>query len=187
VIVTLTPLPTASPVPTATLPFDVTGLLGRWVISLEYKIVGNPTVAEVRYVGILELQVKGDATLTGNGMWQASANHPPCAASVADELPLEAAVSGTLSAQEDGSVRADIRLIPAIPLQTTTVSILCSAGAQPTQHTLALLWPALQVTNGPQFSVPLRRGYSATFSVDLSGPSAGGLHGSLTTQILVSR
>ncbi len=87
IVVTVTPRPTETPLPTITPFFDVVQLSGRWLLDINYQLRSSPFFDNVRYVGSFPLNVAPDGTLSGSGTFYTTVDQPPCSANVREGTP----------------------------------------------------------------------------------------------------
>jgi hypothetical protein len=189
ITVVVTREPTATPTlpPTATLPYNITPLLGDWNIDMNFDLRGNRIFSDVRFIGSATLQVGLDGAVAGNIEFYPTVFQQPCVASVLDSEPLRAVIAGTLRQAPDGTVMSDLVFQPDKLLQPTSLRLFCPDFKVPYESSEPLLWPALKAAYDLSFSFPFRTGYNETLTADLTGPSGGGLRGLLISDIRLGR
>lgn len=191
VIVTRKPLPTPTLEPTATLPYDIGGVAGPWTLDLRFSMYDNPVFNHVQFIGAAALSVDGRGQVSGAAEFYASASpsasQAGCTTSVLDSAPIAAQVQGTLRSGDGGAVLGDVTLVPDDPLAATSLWLFCPDFAEPYQAAEPIFWPALGAANALRFTLPFQSGAQYTTDADLSGPSGGGLHGLLHSEIRLSR
>lgn len=190
VVVTRTPLPTATLTPTPTLPYDITAANGTWNVNMVFTLRGHQSFREVRFVGLAQINVDLTGQVTGSAEFYPSLNTPRCVSAVLDSDPLRAQVSGALRPDENGSPAEpilDLSLVPADPLQRTALRLQCPGFEEVYDVSEPLLWPALEAAGQLAFSLTLRAGFRESRVTDLIGPTAGGIRGALVSEIDVSR
>lgn len=191
IIVTRTPPPTLTPEPTATLPYDIGGVAGAWVLDLRFTLYDNPVFNHVQYVGASALNVDGRGNLSGVVEFYASvspsASQAGCTTSVLDSAPITAQLEGMLRPGDGGSIDGDITLVPDDPLAVTSLWLFCPDFTEPYQAAEPIFWPALGAANALDFTLPFQSGARHISDADLSGPSGGGLHGLLHGEIRLNR
>lgn len=187
VIVTLTPSPTPSLTPTATLPYRVESVQGTWRIDLNYQVAGDAIFQDIRFVGTVGIDIDFGGNLTGSVEFFPSVQQPPCSASVLDSEPLRATVQGSLRLDPNAEVVADLKIVPQDPLQLNRLRLFCPTFKEEVLREEPIFWTALSRTGGLDLSIPLRVGYYTQNTVELSGPTSGALRGMLFTEIAVNR
>ena len=191
IVVTRTPLPTPTHEPTATLPFDVGGVAGAWALDVRFTVHDNPVFNDVQYIGAAALNIDGRGNMSGAVEFYAnvspSASQAGCTTSVLDSAPITARIEGALRPGDGGGVLGDITLMPDDPLAVTSLWLFCPDFAEPYQTAEPIFWPALRAASTLSFTLPLQSGARHSSDADLSGPSGGGLHGLLHSDIRLSR
>jgi hypothetical protein len=191
VLVTRTPSPTPTLAPTPTFPFDVSRVLGTWTLHVTYTLRDSTRIDSVRFVGSAALEIGLDTAVSTVIEFYPAVSQPPCNTAVLDSAPLTATIDGILhpAADDDPAAGAviDLRLTPDDPLQETGLWMFCPEFDEPYQISMAMLWPALSATGELAISLPLQAGYREVSTADLSGPTGGGLRGSLVSELRISR
>jgi hypothetical protein len=185
VIVTRTPTETPPPTP---LPFDPINYVGDWLLDLSYQVYGNPAFNNLRYDSSSTITVNADGSLGGSVRFYAQAGQYDCTVQVWDAEELTATVQGLLRVDGAGAVVADITLVPDDPEQTNLLWMFCARfGGDGYQESVDVLWQSLRLTDGFTFTVPMEFGAQQTTNADLTGAGWGGLRGSITRVIRLSR
>lgn len=191
VLVTRTPSPTPTLAPTPTFPFDVSRMLGTWTLHATFTLRDSTRIDSVRFVGSAALEIGLDTAVSTVIEFYPAVSQPPCNTAVLDSAPLTATIDGILrpAAEDDPTAGAiiDLRLTPDDPLQETGLWMFCPAFDEPYQISMAMLWPALSATGELAIALPLQAGYREVSTADLSGPTGGGLRGSLVSELRISR
>jgi len=187
IIVTLPPRASNTPVPSATVPYDMLRYNGDWVVSLRVSILGHPRFNDVRYSGVGRLNVTPQGKVTGSISFATRAVQPLCTIAIRSTKQLSASISGNLVLGDDGRVYAQITLRPDDPMQATQFEMLCDKPVYETIRTENMLWPALQAARDLKLMFPIESGYTDTSLADLTGPTGGLLDGTVKIQTEVSR
>jgi hypothetical protein len=187
IIVTLPPPASLTPIPSATVPYDMLQYVGNWVVSLRVDVLGMPRFNDVRYSGVGQMSVTPQGRVSGRISFSTRAEQPLCSIAIRSSKPLEATMSGRLDLGEDGHVYAYITLRPDDPLQATEFEMLCEKPIYETIRTENILWPALTAARDLKLVFPVESGYTDSNVADLSGPTGGLLNGSVKIQTQLSR
>lgn len=187
IIVTSTPRPTATPLPRATLPYDISQVEGRWQAGIDYRLRGYPIFNDIRYSGSFEINVASDGTVTGSGTLYTTLDQPPCSAIAREGTNLAATLEGRLLPRAGGDVVGDLTIKPRDAAMRQTFDLTCAASDHSQRATVAILWPALDAIGQLHFPVPFKTGVVVSELRNLTGPSGGTLYGTLTTEIRLSR
>ena len=187
IIVTLPPPASLTPVPSATVPYDMLQYVGNWVVSLRVDVLGMPRFNDVRYSGVGQMSVTPQGKVSGRISFSTRADQPLCSIAIRSSKPLEATMSGTLELADDGHVYAHITLRPDDLLQATQFEMLCEKPVYETIRTENILWPALTAARDLKLVFPVESGYTDTNVADLTGPTGGLLNGSVRIQTELSR
>jgi len=186
VFVTRTPAPTASVVPTVTPFFDAARLAGNWQFNFTYHLRGYPAFDDIRYSGSVPLKVASDGSLSGTGIFYTALDQPPCSTIVLKNSGLPVSLTGSLINTPQG-VLADVQLVPQDAAVQQTFQMICHDAALSKTVAAALLWPALDTLNERRFRIPLAVAAQHSAVRDLTAPSGGLLHGTLSVSVQLSR
>ncbi|MBX3063688.1 MAG: hypothetical protein KF726_11965 [Anaerolineae bacterium] len=187
IIVTLTPRATETMIPTATLPYEILDYNGNWVLTIRIEVLGDPQINEVRYTGTGRLSTNLNGRIIGNISFAALAfDQPPCRVVIPESKTYDAGLSGMLRLAEDGRVYADLTISPIEPNRVTPFDIYCAQG-DITRYEANLLWATLDAVHGMQLTLPFEQGYTDVSLADLTGPGRGVLYGSAQIETTLNR
>jgi hypothetical protein len=178
--VTLTETPTATPL------FQDTDFAGRWAFDLRYELRNSTIIDDITYAGGADLSVDGDGGIAGTVSLYTTATTSRCRANLTSTDSIDAQISGKLRKLAGGDVVGDLTITPVDAAQKTTIQKLCDK-AQPILLSEPLLWPALTALDQLSLTVPFHNGISQNTVLDLTGPTAGGLHGLFTGRVQLQR
>ena len=187
VIATRAPSPTPTLAPTQPIASNIQRLVGNWIFTVDYVLVGYPFYSNIHYSGTLKLSVADDGSLFGGGDIYTNLEQPPCNAVVADGSDLQLSLSGQLIANKnpDESPLATLQISPTDPNATQTFQLDCKDDTLKDKRIVALLWPALATTDQLQVQFPFKRGKVLTDNRNLTAASGGSVHGTLVTEMRI--
>jgi hypothetical protein len=166
-------------------------VVGTWAVDLRFALLDNLVFSRVQYIGAAALNVDERGNLSGALEFYAnavpSAAQTGCTTSVTDAAPITARIQGALRPGDVDDVLGDITLVPDDPLAVTSLWLFCPDFSEPYEAAEPLFWPALRAANMLEFALPFQPGARLTSSADLTGPSGGGLHGLLQSEIRLTR
>jgi hypothetical protein len=192
----VTPLPTNTPLPTPTLPYDIFGVAGDWGMSFVFDIAGGEIATTHSYWGFADVHVGIDGTVTGGGHFQPDIENPPCRSVVQLENPLGFSLHGRTRPVGD-QVWVDITLTPDNLYFPETYRIFCPTDTEAQIRQKAILWTmqiALQPREwatarvaGLNWSFALENRQVLTYASDLDLETNGQIRGQLTAEVRIKR
>lgn len=185
-IVTRQPSPAPTPTPSPTPAFDTNLYQGNWALDLSYQWQGGAIFTDVRFTGTVALTINLEGQALGTVDFYPTVIQPPCVTAALDPEPIRAVVTGALRLDTKGAVVADLTLIPNDEKQVTSLQRSCANLPETIILSEPLFWPILKATSGLQMTLPIAP-YRAAALYDLSGPTGGGLQGTLYAQVQFGR
>jgi len=197
----VTPLPTNTPLPAPTLPYDVLSVEGRWIVRFDLVIDSLGTGAglfarQLAYSGVAELQVGLDGIVTGSGHFSPTISNPPCDARAESPPPLTFTLTGSTYPAGD-QVGVKVSLTPDAPDQVENYVLICPAYNDVRRLSQPVLWPVLQSLAGWDWGTASFKGLSWNFlltanrtydfTADLSQDTGGQFGGTLIGEVGLSR
>ena len=183
IIVTRPPIPTDTPTPRVS--FDIGPYLGPWDLSLRYQFDDGPVIQQIRFVGGFSLRINQDGSVDGQGSLTTAVYHEGCAANVVGDGTIQVRFDGQLRTGDSGPELV-FSLQPQDVGRRESYLLNCGTFPEPLAFEQQTLWPALQALQAQPYTLSLTPGANIDQTDSLDG-RGGGLQGSLTTQICLTR
>jgi len=187
IFATRAPSPTPSLVPTQPVDPSIQRLVGNWIFTVDYLLLGYPFYSNIHYSGTLKLTVSDDGSIFGGGDIYTNLEQPPCNAIIADGSDLSVSLSGQLVVTNNTADApiATMQIVPTDPNMTQTFQLDCKDNTLKDRRVVALLWPALATTDQLQVQFPFKRGKVLTDNRNLTAATGGSVHGTLLTEMRI--
>jgi hypothetical protein len=197
----VTPLPTNTPLPGPTLPYDVLSVGGRWIMRLDLEIDnlesgGSPLAQQLTYSGGAELQVGLDGVVTGSGHFSPTISSPPCDARAQGPAALTFTLSGNTYLDGD-HVAIKVAIVPDSPDAPESFTLICPDFNDVRSYSQPLLWPVFRSLagwnwgtasfQGLNWDFPLQSNQTYDFTADLSQDTGGQFGGTLIGEVRINR